>query len=194
MGSNALSSCILIQNNFVTHESFVQDEYMKSLQGLSFYELRDIFDNSTWFGYPRGSFEAHPGSFGDPSEVRQGPSGSIVCLLSGKGGGSVRRQIVTTFGELIWTALQIETWFHHPINFLETFWGFDVCLLGVRLPKSVCSPLGLFWASDSNQSWRADLKSSPNLESWFVWFSKLKPGLITNKFLRVCCWVKVHIF
>jgi hypothetical protein len=35
MGSNALSSRILIQNHFVTHESFMQ-EYMKLQQGLPY--------------------------------------------------------------------------------------------------------------------------------------------------------------
>ena len=41
-----LSSRILIQNHFVTHESFMQ-EYMKLKQGLSFYKLKRVSDNLT---------------------------------------------------------------------------------------------------------------------------------------------------
>ena len=51
------------------------------------------------------------------------------------------------------------------------------------------SLLWLFWESDINQNWRADLESSQNLESSFRQLSKLRPGITSNKFLRVCCWL-----
>ena len=42
----------------------------------------------------------------------------------------------TTFGELLWTALQIE--------FLETVWGFDVCLSEKKTQS------GVHWVSVKN--------------------------------------------
>ena len=92
---------------------------------------------------------------------------------------SVRSLSVTKFGELIWTALQIENWCHHSKSFLETVLGFDVPPSGVR------SLLGVwkFWKSHGNQIWRANSESSPNLESWIGQLSKLKPGIISNKTL-----------
>ena len=65
--------------------------------------------------------------------------------------------------------------------FWDCFGGWCTSVVG--------SLLGLFWKSDINQNWRADLESSPNLESWFRQLSKLRPGITSNKFLRVCCWV-----
>ena len=124
MGPNTLSSRILIQKNFVTHGTFMQ-EYMKLQLGLSFYRLKRLFGDLTWFGYCQRICRRSTGSVGfhRVSVVR----------------GSVSSLIVTTFGELIWTALQFETWCHHPINFLETVLGFDVCLSEKRLQ----SPLGV---------------------------------------------------
>ena len=98
---------------------------------------------------------------------------------------------------MIWIALQIETWCQHPINFLETVLGFDICLskrilwslLGVS-QESVGCLWGHLCESDSNQIWRADFKSSSNLESWFEQLSKLRPGVISNKFLLLgLMWV-----
>ena len=77
-------------------------------------------------------------------------------------GAFIRSLLVTKFGELIWTALQIETWCHHPINFIVTILGFDISL---RLQESTGSQSIVFWESDSNQIWRADMESSSNLES-----------------------------
>ena len=59
-----------------------------------------------------------------------GPFGVCWGSVGGTNGicywGSVRSLLVTKFGELICTALQIEAWCHYPINFLETVMGFDV--------------------------------------------------------------------
>ena len=62
----------------------------------------------------------------------------MACQGS-KGGAFIGSLLATKIGELIWTALQIDTWCHHPINFIETVWGFDVGLSGVRLSESVGS-------------------------------------------------------
>ena len=66
---------------------------------------------------------------------------------------------MVTFGEKIWTALQIETWCHllSPISVA----GFNESLSEVCL-ESVRSMTGVFLESDGNQIWRADLNSSPN--------------------------------
>ena len=54
-----------------------------------------------------------------------------------------------------------------------------------KTPESIRCLWGIFLESDSIQIWRANLKSSPNLESWFGQLSKLRPVVISNKFLRV---------
>ena len=56
-------------------------------------------------------------------------------------GAFIRSLLVTKFGELIWTALQIETWCHHSINFMVivTVVGFDINLSVVRLSESIGS-------------------------------------------------------
>ena len=75
-----------------------------------------------------------------------------------------------------------------PTHFLESAVGFDLSLSEVCwVPMMSLS--GVCQESDSNQIWRADLDSSPNMESWFGQLSKLRTVVISNKFLRVCCWV-----
>ena len=101
------------------------------------------------------------------------------------------------FWELIWTALNIDTCCQHLINFLETALGFEICLSEIRLwnllgvnQESLDWLWGHFCESDSCQIWRADFESSPNLESWFEQLSKLRPGIISNKFLLLgLMWV-----
>ena len=99
------------------------------------------------------------------------------------GGPFIRSLLVTKIRELIWTALQIETWCHHPINLMDCF---EVWYMSVRIQRGVCWESVRSWESDSNKIWRADLKSSPYLESGFEKLSKLRPGVISN----ICYWLE----
>ena len=80
-----------------------------------------------------------------------------------------------------------------PTNFLQSIVGFNVSLLGVSWGQSgvrqelVRGPSGVGQESVRSQS-RVSQKSFrillvTNLESWFEQLSKLKPDVISNKFL-----------
>ena len=58
--------------------------------------------------------EVRSQSGGSQEAVRSqsGVSQELVRSLSGVCQGSVMSMMITTFGELIWTALQIESWCH----------------------------------------------------------------------------------
>ena len=99
---------------------------------------------------PSGSIGVHQRSTRDPMRaclgfilVHLGPLGGNSGVNQGFIGDlskeeSVRSLSVTKFGELIWTALQIENWCHHPKSFIETVLGFDVPPSGVRSLLGVC--------------------------------------------------------
>ena len=105
--------------------------------------------------------------------------------------------MATKFGELIWIALQnwradLDTSPNWELVSSPTKSSW-IC----KLYESVGSQSGLCWESvmslsvvcqksDGNQIWRADLDSSPKLESWFGHLSKLRTGVTSNKKLR---WV-----
>ena len=78
----------------------------------------------------------------------KGPIGVCQGSIMGPTGSVIGGLIVTKFGELIWTALQIETWSHYPIYFRDCFFG----LMYVCQKKdsrvywvSVGCLWGLFW-------------------------------------------------
>ena len=92
---------------------------------------------------------------------------SLPCQGS-IGGPFIRILLVTKIGELIWTALQIETWCQYPINLIDSHWT-----LKQTLRNLLEMTLGL------------NLESYPNQHSNLITSRLLTDSWLTPNFKRL---------
>ena len=105
---------------------------------------------------------------------------SLPCQGS-IGGPFIRILLVTKIGELIWTALQIETWCQYPINLIDSHWT-----LKQTLRNLLEMTLGLNLESCPNQVSKFGELSRSALQVWLPSDSWQTPGrLLTDSWLTL---------